>query len=137
MWRAAGGALGPPALAAAEALAEDEGVAATVVCVSSPDRLYRDWRRARVAPVTDGRVAAPSHLERLLAPERGVPIVTVIDGASHALAWLGGALGAPTVPLGVDDFGQTGSQRQLYEAHGIAPDAIVTAALAALEPAAR
>jgi pyruvate dehydrogenase E1 component len=131
---AACGAIVPQALAAAEALAEDEGVEATVICVSSPDRLYRDWRRGRVAPVTEGRVGTGSHLARLLEPERGVPLVTVIDGASHSLAWIGGALGTPTVPLGVDDFGQTGSQRELYDAHGIGRDAIVTAALAALEP---
>jgi pyruvate dehydrogenase E1 component len=134
---AACGAIVPQALAAADLLAEEEGVEATVICVSSPDRLYRDWRRARVAPVAKGRATTPSHLERLLAPERGTPVVTVIDGASHALAWIGAALGAPTVPLGVDDFGQAGSQRELYEAHHIGQDAIATAALAALEPPAR
>ena len=29
-----------------ELLAEEEGVEATVLCLSSPDRLYRDWQRA-------------------------------------------------------------------------------------------
>jgi pyruvate dehydrogenase E1 component len=59
----------------------------------------------------------------------------VIDGASHALAFLGACLGVRTVPLGVDAFGQVGSQPALYEAYGISSDAIVTAALVALEPA--
>lgn len=58
----------------------------------------------------------------------------MIDGHSHALAWIGSALGARCVPLGVDRFGQTGSQEEVYEAYGISADSIVTAALAALEP---
>jgi pyruvate dehydrogenase E1 component len=64
---------------------------------------------------------------------RRLPLVTVIDGASHSLAWLGGALGVRVVPLGVDRFGQTGSQRAVYAAYGLSPEAIVTAALVALE----
>ena len=74
-------------------------------------------------------------LESLVGPEHaGVPVVTVIDGASHALAWLGSALGVRCVPLGVDRFGQTGSQQELYAEYGISSDAVVTAALVALEP---
>jgi pyruvate dehydrogenase complex dehydrogenase (E1) component len=38
------------------------------------------------------------------------------------------------VPLGVDRFGQTGSQPEVYAEYGIDPDSIVTAALVALEP---
>jgi pyruvate dehydrogenase E1 component len=61
----------------------------------------------------------------------------VHDGASHALAFLGSAFGAPVVPLGVDDFGQSGSRAALYRAYGIDVDTIVNAALLALElPAA-
>jgi pyruvate dehydrogenase complex dehydrogenase (E1) component len=37
------------------------------------------------------------------------------------------------VPLGVDRFGQAGSQPDLYAAHDLSPDAIATAALVALE----
>jgi pyruvate dehydrogenase E1 component len=129
------GAIVPQVLEAASLLAEEDGVEATVLCLSSPDRLYRDWQRSRTRPLRDGRPSAPSHLERLLRPdERGLPVVTVIDGASHALAFVGSALGARAVALGVDAFGQTGSQPELYDAYGISPDAIATAALAALEP---
>ena len=47
-------------------------------------RLAGRARRARC----DGELDRASHLERLLAPdERGLPVVTVIDGASHALAF--------------------------------------------------
>jgi pyruvate dehydrogenase E1 component len=130
------GALVPEALAAADLLANDEGVAATVILLSSPDRLYRSWRRPRLAPLRGGRTAAaPSHLERLTPPaERRLPLVTVIDGASHSLAFVGGCLGMRTVPLGVDRFGQTGSQPDVYDAHDVSPEAIATAALIALEP---
>ncbi len=130
---AACGAVVPEALQAAELLAEEEGVEATVLSLSSPDRLYRDWRQARLRPLEDGSPPALSHLERLLTPEeRQSALVTVIDGASHALAFLGGCLGMRTVALGVDQFGQSGSQPALYEAYRLSPDAIRTAALVAL-----
>jgi pyruvate dehydrogenase E1 component len=133
---AACGTIVPEALAAAEQLDEDEGVDATVIVLSSPDRLYRGWREARLRPLRDGSPPASSHLERLLAPEeRAGPVVTVVDGASHALAFLGACLGVRTIPLGVDSFGQVGSQPAVYEAYGISADAIATAALVALEPA--
>jgi pyruvate dehydrogenase E1 component len=131
---AACGAIVPEALRAAELLADQEGVEALVLCLSSPDRVYRDWRRARTRPLEDGGPPGDSVLDRMLAHgERGLPVVTVIDGASHALAWLGSALGTACVPLGVDRFGQTGSQSELYAEYRISAEAIATAALVALE----
>jgi pyruvate dehydrogenase E1 component len=131
---AACGAIVPEVLCAADMLGEQEGVEALVLCLSSADRIYRDWRGARIQPLEDGGALRPSTLDLLLsAEERRLPIVTVIDGASHALAWLGSALGTRCVPLGVDRFGQTGSQPELYSAYGISADAITTAALVALE----
>ena len=116
--------------------ARDEGVEAVVLCLSSPDRLYRDWQAAthRAAPP---RAAGCERTSRRASPrrrERGLPVVTVIDGSSHALSFLGSALGTRCVPLGVDRFGQTGSQPELYSAYGIDAAAIATAALIALEP---
>ncbi len=130
------GAMTPEVLAAAELLEEEEGVSAGVLCLSSPDRLYRDWRKRRLAFLTDlGASRDPPQLERLLPPAlRHLPLVTVIDGASHALAFLGSCLGMRTVPLGVDRFGQAGSLADVYEAYDLSPSAIVTAALIALEP---
>ncbi len=127
------GAMVPESLSAAELLASEEGVAATVIVCSSPDRLYRDWRAARVRPLETGGAPASCHLDRLVLPEeRGAPLVTLVDGHSHALAWIGSALGVPCVPLGVDRFGQTGSQPALYAAYDVSPEAVVTAALVAL-----
>jgi pyruvate dehydrogenase E1 component len=128
------GAIVPEVLVAAARLEDEEGVAVTVLCLSSPDRLYRDWQASRSEPVR-GRPIRRSHLERLLAAdERGLPVVTVVDGASHALAFVGTALGVPGVALGVDRFGQTGSQPELYAEYQIDAEAIVAACLAALEP---
>ena len=131
---AACGALVPETLEAARLLEEDEGVAATVACLSSPDRLYRGWRHARLRPLRDGRAPEGSPLDRLLTEdEQRGPLVTVVDGASHSLAFLGACLGMRTVPLGVDRFGQSGSQPEVYEAYDLSPEAIATAALVALE----
>jgi pyruvate dehydrogenase E1 component len=127
---AASGAVLPEVLEAAAELAS-EGVAAHVVDVTSLDRLYTGWRRALQQ---DYRSASgprrPSVLKELF-PGRA-PIVTVHDAASHAMAWLGSAVGVPAVPLGVDTFGQSGTVADLYAQHDLVPGAIVNAALAAL-----
>jgi pyruvate dehydrogenase E1 component len=130
------GAMVPEVMRAAEQLFEEEGVEAGVLCLSSPDLLYRGWKQARLTHLGDLRARRePSHLELLMPAElRGLPVVTVVDGASHALAFLGACLGMRTVPLGVDRFGQCGSQPAVYEAYDLSPEAIATAALIALEP---
>lgn len=128
------GAMVPETLAAANALAEEEGVDSLVLCLSSPDRLFRDWRSAKTAPLRGGSRPGRCHLDALVAPEeRRAPVVTVIDGSSHALAWLGSALGTFCIPLGVDAFGQVGSQPEVYGAYEIDPNAIVTAGLVAVD----
>ena len=112
----AAGAVVPEAVAAARALGA-EGVHASVFVVTSPDRLYRGLRAPR------------PYLEELVGPEEeGVPIVSVLDGHSHALAYLGAALGVPQLPLGVDDFGQSGTRADLYRHYGIDAAAIARAA---------
>jgi pyruvate dehydrogenase E1 component len=58
--------------------------------------------------------------------------VSVLDGHSHALAWLGSALGVPQVPLGVQGFGQSGARDDLYRHYGVDADAIAAAARLAL-----
>lgn len=128
------GAMLPEAVEAARWLAGD-GVAATVVQVTSADLLFRALREGRRRARQDAR--APSglgHLDTLLpAGERRVPIVTVHDASAHCLAFLGALHGAPCVPLGVDQFGQTGALGDLYRAVGIGVEDIVGAALLALE----
>ncbi|WFE49930.1 pyruvate dehydrogenase [Micromonospora sp. WMMD1155] len=127
---AASGAVLPEVLAAAAELAE-EGVAAHVVDVTSLDRLYRAWQRTLRQGVRTATVpSVPGALRSAFADR--VPVVTVHDAASHAMAWLGSAVGAPAVPLGVDEFGQSGTVAELYEVHDLLPGSIVNAALAAI-----
>jgi pyruvate dehydrogenase E1 component len=131
---AACGAVVPEAVYAARQLA-DEGVAVTVLDLTSPDRLYRSWRGAlRDA----GRAARAVDLEAiplaaLIPPnDRRSPIVTVHDAASHSLAWLGSVFGQRVVPVGVDEFGQSGAIVELYEAFDLLPEQIANAALVGL-----
>ena len=112
----AAGVMVPEAVAASRALAAT-GICASVFAVTSPDLLYRGLRATR-----------PYVLDLVSADEEGVPVVSVLDGHSHALAFLGSALGVPQLPLGVDDFGQSGSRGDLYRHYGVDADAIARAA---------
>jgi pyruvate dehydrogenase E1 component len=130
------GAVLPEALHAAETL-ESEGIAATVLDVVSPDRLYRGWRDELRDASRDVRRADldATHLAALIMPdERRAPIVTVHDAASHALAWMGSVFGQRVLPVGVDEFGQSGSIVDLYAHFDLLPEQIVNAALVALDP---
>jgi pyruvate dehydrogenase E1 component len=128
------GALVPEALAARELLYEQDEIGASVIALTSPDIAYRSHQAAATSPISNAsRVRPVSHLARLLAPDRRAPIVSVIDGASHSLSFLGGAIGARQIALGVDQFGQCGSLAALYDHHELSPDAIAAAAVAALE----
>jgi pyruvate dehydrogenase E1 component len=131
---AAGGIMVPEAVAAAHRLHE-EGVAANVINVTSARRLYGTLREVRGQLLADARHDANlGHLATLIPTgERRAPIVTVQDGASHGLAFLGSIYGAPTVPLGMDQWGQSGSRAELYDYAGIDVDEIVNAAMLALE----
>jgi pyruvate dehydrogenase E1 component len=126
---AGSGAVLPEVLAAAEEL-HDEGVAAHVIDITSLDRLYASWRRSVRSAV--GSATAPALASSFRALFAAAPVVTVHDAASHAMAWLGSALGTMAVPLGVDEFGQSGTVGELYELHDLVPGRIVNAALGAL-----
>lgn len=127
---AACGAVIPEALEASRRLAE-EGIAAHVIDITSPDRIYRSWQQTMRQGVRSATVPAiPGAIRSAFVPR--VPVVTVQDAASHALAWIGSALGVATVPLGVDSFGQSGNVYDLYRANDLSSDAIVNAAIAAL-----
>src|SRR3984957_11279517 len=124
------GAVLPEVLTAAAELAE-EGIAATVVDVTSPDRLYRAWQRTLRQGVRTATAPSIPGAIRSAFPDRA-PVVTVHDAASHTMSWLGSALGVPAVSLGVDGFGQSGAVADLYRAHDLDSGSIVNAALAAL-----
>lgn len=126
---AASGAVLPEVLAAAAELG-DEGIRARVVDVTSLSRLFMTWRGELQGAFRRARTpVVPPHMRTLF--DCG-PIITVHDASSHAMAWLGSAMGVPCVPVGVDSFGQTGRVEELYELHDLTPGHIVNAALAAL-----
>ncbi len=116
-------------MAAAEL--EDEGIRVHVIDVTSLDRLYSAWQRTLRQGI---RTATTPSIAGALrqAFDMSAPIVTVHDASSHAMAWLGSALGVPAVSLGVDSFGQSGTVADLYRAHDLDSGSIVNAALAAL-----
>jgi pyruvate dehydrogenase E1 component len=126
----ASGPVLPEVLAAAAELT-DEGVAAHVVDVTSLDRLYTAWQRTLRQGIRTATTPSVPGALRAVLPDR-VPVVTVHDAASHAMAWIGSALGVPAVSVGVDRFGQSGSVSELYELHDLDSGSIVNAALSAI-----
>ncbi|MFT7599469.1 MAG: pyruvate dehydrogenase E1 component [Acidimicrobiales bacterium] len=125
------GAMAPEALVAQATLA-DEGVDAVVVHLTSPDRTYRSWQRSDTAAIEAATHRHQlSHIHQLVpAEERRNAVVSVQDGASHSLAWIGSALATRQIALGVDRFGESGTIDDLHRLTGISADHIVNAALA-------
>ncbi len=127
------GTVVPEAVEAIRQLVREE-VAASLVVVTSADRLSAELAGRRLSSIRDRTDATLPHLGTLFPePTRRRPMVTVLDGASHTLGFLGAAFGAPVVPLGMDRFGQSGTVGDLYAYAGIDTDHIVEAALLALD----
>ncbi len=120
---AAVGAVVPSALDAAADL-ERLGLAAEVVCITSPDLLMR----AVLARQGAGDEAAPI-LDDVLPADRARPLITVIDGHPHTLSFLATVNNVPHVALGTTRFGQSGDIADVYRYHGIDGASIVSAAL--------
>ena len=117
------GALIPAALAAAERL-DAMGFGADVVCVTSPDLLFRAVQARR------GLTAAPDWiLDTAFSPDRAAPMVTLLDGHPHTLAFLAGVNRVPAAHLGVTAFGQAGDIDSVYRYHHIDADSVIGAAL--------
>jgi pyruvate dehydrogenase E1 component len=120
---AAMGAMVPEALAAADRLAA-LGHAADVVSVTSPGLLFAA-QQAR-----GGRGDAESWvLDAAFPARRAAPLVTLLDGHPHTLAFLAGVHGVRAAHLGVTRFGQSGDLAAVYRHHGIDADSVVAAAL--------
>jgi pyruvate dehydrogenase E1 component len=121
------GAMMVETLAAADRL-EKVGLPADVICVTSPGLVF-DAIQAR-----SGRLDADTWiLDQAFPATRATPMVTVLDGHPHTLAFLPGINRVPSIALGVTRFGQVGSLQDVYKYHGIDTDAIVRAALDVIE----
>jgi pyruvate dehydrogenase E1 component len=117
------GALVPEALAAADRL-EAMGFGTDVVCVTSPGLLFAALRATR------GNGNAETWILDVLFPaERRTPLVTVLDGHPHTLAFLAGIHSVSATHLGVTAFGQSGDIDDVYRYHGIDTDSVIAAGL--------
>lgn len=117
------GAMITEALAAADRL-DASGVHADVLCITSPGLLFEAWQARQ------GRATGESWiLDQLLPADRATPMVTVLDGHPHTLAFLAAVNRVRSTHLGVSRFGQAGALDDVYRYHGIDTDSIVSAAL--------
>ncbi|HLU56359.1 MAG TPA: pyruvate dehydrogenase [Pseudonocardia sp.] len=117
------GAVVPEALAAADRL-DALGVPADVVCVTSPGLLF-DAVQARA-----GRGEAETWiLDSAFPARRAAPMVTLLDGHPHTLAFLAGIHRVDATHLGVTRFGQSGGLDDVYRHHGLDADSVIRAAL--------
>jgi pyruvate dehydrogenase E1 component len=88
------GAVMPEVIAAADEL-EAASIACDVVCLTSPDLIYRALRaRQGLADADD------SILDELFPADRAAPMVTVLDGHPHTLTFLSAVRRVPIAPLG-------------------------------------
>jgi len=110
------GAVVPEALAAAGELD------ASVVCLTSPDLVFRALQARWGLREGDDAI-----LDRLFPAAE--PLVTLVDGHPHTLAFLAGVRGVRIACLGVTEFGQSGDIGELYRYHGIDAETVVGAAL--------
>lgn len=118
------GAMMPEVLKAASRLGS-LGHTAGVVCLTSPDLVFRSVQHRH--DVESQRAGAIADI--LFPSDHPAPIVTVMDGHPHTLAFLAGVRGNRIRNLGVTEFGQSSSVEEAYRIHGIDTDAIVRAAI--------
>jgi pyruvate dehydrogenase E1 component len=120
----------PEVLLAAKQLAL-EGVIAHVIDITSLGRVFGSWQRTLKQGIRTATTPSLPGVLRTTFTEKA-PIVSIHDGSSHAMAWLGSALGMPQVAMGVDNFGQSGNIPDLYALHDLNGESIINGALAAL-----
>ncbi|KUN29316.1 pyruvate dehydrogenase [Streptomyces antibioticus] len=117
------GALVPEALSAADRL-QQSGIRADVICITSPGLLYRAVRARQGQDLADHWI-----LDEVFPADRATPLVTILDGHPHSLAFLATINQVPTTALGVTRFGQSGSLDEVYRYHHVDLESIVGAAL--------
>jgi pyruvate dehydrogenase E1 component len=128
----ASGAMIPDACEASNALIE-EGVYASVINVTGPGPLYRHYREYARNSIDKGESLSEKVSELIPGAISGAPVVTLADAHPHSLAWVGSALGSRAIPLGVDEWGQSGGREDLYREYGTDSDTVMAACFAALD----
>ena len=95
-----------------------------VLAITSSDKLYQNWNSSKKLQQDGENVK--SHIENMLeiiSPH--IPIITVIDGHSAALSWLGGVKGYTIFPIGISNFGQSGKVEDIYEKYQLNSNNII------------
>jgi pyruvate dehydrogenase E1 component len=121
------GAIMPEVLEAAQRL-DDLGVVAGVVCLTSPDLVFRSFQQRGSSTAR----TASDILDVLFPAQAPAPLVAVLDGHPHTLSFLAAARGDKIRCLGVTEFGQSSDLRDAYKIHGIDTGSIVEAAMGTL-----
>ena len=98
---------------------------------TNPARSSSVCRTSKQKPIKDIKaIKSRNYLETLIS--NNAPIVSIHDASSHAMAWLGSALGVRQISLGVNVFGQSGTIPDLYKANLLDTDSIFKAATHAI-----
>ena len=117
------GAMVPEALAASDRLLA-LGIRSEVICVTSPGLLFEAMQSRQ-----GQGDAATWILDQVFPSRHALPMVTVLDGHPHTLAFLASINRVESRHLGVTHFGQAGDLDAVQKYHGIDTDSIVRAAL--------
>eukprot|EP00939_MAST-03C_sp_MAST-3C-sp1_P001018 g1018.t1 len=114
------GAIAPEALSAFETIRRERPQdSPALLQITSCDLLANEWKSR------GDESHANSMLKRV---PRDATIVTVVDAHPTSLSWIGSCCGHRVVPLGVQDYGQSGDLVDLYGHYGLDEAAIVDAA---------
>jgi pyruvate dehydrogenase E1 component len=116
------GVMMPEVLESATRL-ESFGIGTDVLCLTSADLIFRALQARSGLGKGDA-----GFLDRLFPADRSAPIVTVLDGHPHTLAFLGTINNTPIANLGVQEFGRSGDLDDLYAYFGIDVPTITGAA---------
>ena len=95
-----------------------------MICLTSADLVFRALQARQGLLAGDDAI-----LDQLFPESRRAPIVAVLDGHPHTLAFLSAVRCMPIATLGVHDFGQSGDVQDLYAHFGIDAETIIGAAL--------
>ncbi len=99
---------------------KEENLNIGVFIATSPDELFRDWTLSTKSN------NHKSHLEKKLSNiENKTPIITIIDGHSSSLSWVGSIKGQRVIPMGANNFGQSGDLKEVYAFNEIDLNSIV------------
>ena len=87
----------------------EEEIDIGILIATSPDQLYSDW-------INSKNNNTSSHIKKILELyTRNTALITIIDGHSSSLAWIGSVLGHKVFPMGLNKFGQSGDLDEIYK----------------------